>query len=381
MERERLNHLMQDPAHVAKEDLAGLQELTARYPWFSAAHLLLAVGEHAVGDVLYDERAHTSAAHLPDRSVLHDLVHAAPADVPPPPPPVVWVPPVAEMTLIVPEAPAVTPPVATEPPLAPAAPVEPIVVAPPPVAAVTPVVPAEVVPVVELPVEMPGPETAPAMEEAPVPVAEGPPAAPEAPEADPLDQLFRETAYATSYELLLEHEALPPPAPPEPVPVPQRPGKRRFTDWLEGSEAFALVPGTTAVEGPRKDEPAPPPAAVAATAPTLPAEPAVPEQPAAPAKPKAGMSVSEAASLIDRFIRQETPDHPKRAAFFNPQTAAKRSLEEHAELVTETLARIYAKQGNLAKAKAAYRRLAEKHPERRDHFLAELKALDERPKA
>ena len=92
------------------------------------------------------------------------------------------------------------------------------------------------------------------------------------------------------------------------------------------------------------------------------------------------MSVSEAASLIDSFIRQETPEPAKRAAFFNPQTAAKRSLEEHAELVTETLAQIYARQGNVAKAKAAYRKLAEKHPERKEHFLALAKALESPPK-
>ena len=49
---------------------------------------------------------------------------------------------------------------------------------------------------------------------------------------------------------------------------------------------------------------------------------------------------------------------PKKTAFFTPQQAAKRSLEDTAGLVTETLARIYEKQGNLPKAIDAYRRLA-----------------------
>jgi hypothetical protein len=84
--------------------------------------------------------------------------------------------------------------------------------------------------------------------------------------------------------------------------------------------------------------------------------------------------------LIDRFIRQEHPEPLKRAEFFTPQQAAKRSLEDHAELVTETLARIYEKQGNVAKAIAAYKRLAERHPEKSAHFLGLAAAVEGRGK-
>jgi hypothetical protein len=45
-------------------------------------------------------------------------------------------------------------------------------------------------------------------------------------------------------------------------------------------------------------------------------------------------------------------------------------------MVTETLARIYEKQGNVAKAIAAYKRLAERHPEKRAHFLGLAAALE-----
>jgi hypothetical protein len=412
---------------VVKEDLAGLQELSARYPWFGAAHLLLAVGEHAADDVLFDERARTAAAHVPSRAVLFDLVHAPtptaePAWVPvptitPTAPPVPVAEPVA-LALVVPapivtEVPASTPAEHLIPP-APAAPVVALapehsaVEEPVPHAPVEVVGPVELTPpaIPEVPPVTADPLPAVAASAAEPPSAEGP----ARPEADPLDQLIRESAYVGTYELLLEHEEArrtPPPAP-EPAPMPERPAKRRFTDWLEPVEPFSVVP--VAPSGPAHSDwlrhtaeatgtpgAATPPAAApgegkalarpASTsgegqAPAAPVEASGEGQaPAAPAKPKGGMSVSEAASLIDSFIRQETPDPPKRAAFFNPQTAAKRSLEEHAELVTETLAQIYAKQGNTAKAKAAYRRLAEKHPERREHFLALAKGLDAPGKA
>ncbi|MBL8002262.1 MAG: hypothetical protein JNL05_09900 [Flavobacteriales bacterium] len=411
MERERLNRLMQDPSRAGKEDLAGLQELSRRYPWFSAAHLLLAVGEHATGDVLYDERARTAAAHLPSRAVLFDLVHTPP-QAPAPTAPAWATVPVIE----VPEVPAPVQPVAQPAPPAPEEAVAPVLeVAAPTVEAVAPehaVAPVPVAP------EAPAPpvvEKAPmVVPEAPAPVAgpsAGPvaPAEPAKPEVDPLDQLIRESVYTGTYELLLEHEQalMPKPVAPEPVPMPAPPSKRRFTDWLEQVEPFSTVPSAPASRAVAPSEgatpasraagpapaPAPSPAAPASRA-VAPGEGAAPtpqsaapgeiDAPAAkpepPAKPKGGMSVSEAASLIDSFIRQETPEPAKRAAFFNPQTAAKRSLEEHAELVTETLAQIYARQGNVAKAKAAYRKLAEKHPERKEHFLTLAKALENPPK-
>ena len=45
-------------------------------------------------------------------------------------------------------------------------------------------------------------------------------------------------------------------------------------------------------------------------------------------------------------------------------------------MVTETLARVYAKQGNLPKAIEAYRRLALKYPEKSAYFAALQKELE-----
>jgi hypothetical protein len=81
-------------------------------------------------------------------------------------------------------------------------------------------------------------------------------------------------------------------------------------------------------------------------------------------------------ALIDRFIQDQAPASPAKAAFFTPQQAAKRSLDDKAGLVTETLARVYAKQGNLPKAIDSYKRLALKYPEKSAYFAALQKELE-----
>jgi hypothetical protein len=73
--------------------------------------------------------------------------------------------------------------------------------------------------------------------------------------------------------------------------------------------------------------------------------------------------------LIDRFLKQTTPE-PKKTGFFTPQQAGKRSVEEQLDVVTETLARIHEKQGHWAKAAEAYERLAARHPEKSGYFAA-----------
>src|SRR5438105_4604351 len=116
MDRDHLTRLVEDPARIQRDDIADLKAMAERYPWFSGAHLLLAVGEHAAGDVLFDEQLRVAAAHLPSRAVLFDRSARSAADevavlvrvprpvaqpvapppviVLPPPPPVVEPPPV-----------------------------------------------------------------------------------------------------------------------------------------------------------------------------------------------------------------------------------------------------------------------------------------------
>lgn len=445
MERERLARLMEQPGNTGKDDLVDLRTMTDRYPWFSGAHLLLAIGDHAAGDVLFDEQLRTTAAHLPSRAILHDLVdrndvpaaaHAPAAPVvvhvtaaaPPPtlilaPPPVeVPLPPPAPLSVVeatlIPVPPP--PPVMVEVAL----PVVPELVAPPVVdmAPVAPVGPAygPPTPIIDLPV----PTVVPPVEDAPLPmeptalvvgaaaIVELPSAVasvavdpvvpvvpaevkPTVPEDDPLDALIRGAALASTYGLLLEELPLPPlpvEAPPAPAPIiaqepppaiipPQeatvapapRPvaGRLRFTEWLDNAAPapLASLPATTPVEPAPQSTPLPEVVAAAEM---------VADLPAAPVAPAAGPDLEATKALIDRFIGLSAPAPAKKAEFFTPQQAAKRSLEDHADLVSETLARIHEKQGNISKAIAAYRKLAAKHPERAGHFNGLAEALSKR---
>lgn len=320
MERERLDLLMKDPSLVDASDLPALRELVDRHPWFSGAHLLLAAGEQSRGDVLADGTVQRAAAHIPSRQVLFDLVHAAPAR--------------RKIANVVPgSVPGPEPPASA----APAGP------------------PAE---------EFASPEDAlPAaerVEEVPEPVSEPP--VPEVPD-DALTGQYEEAILAGGY--LLERDAPEPEAgtddevgpvdephapaaevadlPEEPAAVVATGTRMRFSDWLATS--------SPPVAGPPKEAPAPTPAAN--------------EQ-------------GTIGELIDRFIQSQTPPPAPKATFFKPQEAAKRSLDDEAGLVTETLAKLYAAQGNTAKAIDAYHRLALKHPEKSSYFAALAKALEDK---
>lgn len=80
-------------------------------------------------------------------------------------------------------------------------------------------------------------------------------------------------------------------------------------------------------------------------------------------------------AIINRFIQKEDEIVPKRARFFTPEKAARESLEDKATIVTETLARIYAEQGNTSKAISTYEKLSLLHPEKSSYFAALISNL------
>lgn len=81
--------------------------------------------------------------------------------------------------------------------------------------------------------------------------------------------------------------------------------------------------------------------------------------------------------LIDRFIRLEPQIAKGKAGEYQSGNLAKESLEDDFSFVTETMAVLFAKQGKLDKARKAFRKLMEQHPEKSIYFASQLKNLDQ----
>jgi hypothetical protein len=81
--------------------------------------------------------------------------------------------------------------------------------------------------------------------------------------------------------------------------------------------------------------------------------------------------------LIDKFIEADPKIVPSKMEFYSPANQAKKSIMEHEDIVSETLAKIYRQQGNLEKARWCYQRLSLLFPEKSAFFAALLKEIDE----
>lgn len=86
-------------------------------------------------------------------------------------------------------------------------------------------------------------------------------------------------------------------------------------------------------------------------------------------------------ALIDRFITTSPKITPGKADQFRTDDLARLSLIEDVTFVTETMARIYADQGQFAKAIKAYNVLSLKFPEKSVYFANQIKKLQERRKS
>lgn len=87
------------------------------------------------------------------------------------------------------------------------------------------------------------------------------------------------------------------------------------------------------------------------------------------------LASESAMSIIDHFIENEESLVPKRAEFFSPGKAAKNSLIDKDDIVSETLAQVYAAQGSYHKAISTYEKLGLLHPEKSAYFAALIEKL------
>lgn len=311
MNKDRIATLLHEPARVAREDLAGLRELRERYPWFTGGHLLLALGENASGDVLFDDTLGTAAAHLPSREVLFDGMHAERVE---------------------------------EDRLAPKLSAAPSLRIDPARTSVAPTTALDRNEIAQRILDQQILETAAAglysVEQTPRTPAPAP-----AP------------ASAPAFNSALAAGALAP----APAPAPAHaPGSRSFLSWLD-----------LAVEPEQPSLPFHTPKTQSGSLQDwLRTDPATGSTPASiPPEEKPPVKPTQTREAIDRFLKQGSPE-PRKTEFFSPQQAGKRSIEDALDIVSETLARIHEKQGHWAKAAQMYRRLAARHPDKSGYFAA-----------
>lgn len=87
---------------------------------------------------------------------------------------------------------------------------------------------------------------------------------------------------------------------------------------------------------------------------------------------------ANADDLVSRFIAAEPKIVPKKAEFFSPANMAKKSVVDDEEIVSETLARIYALQGNIPKAIRIYEKLSLLSTEKSGYFAALIENLKQK---
>lgn len=144
------------------------------------------------------------------------------------------------------------------------------------------------------------------------------------------------------------------------------PPKRDNKPEAEISTPEAIIPPVTQT----------PPALTTEQVPEKPALPPVSEVTKAEIAEAVNKSnVNDFHNILDKFIRENPSISRPKAEFFNPVNMAKQSVEEDEELVTETLANLYYKQGNHRKAIRAYEKLCLLYPSKMTYFASLIQKI------
>lgn len=92
-------------------------------------------------------------------------------------------------------------------------------------------------------------------------------------------------------------------------------------------------------------------------------------------KPKKKSNAPEAIALIEKFIEEKPSISKPKSTFFKAENAAKKSLEMDMSIATETLAKLFVKQGHPEKAIEIYQKLMLKFPKKERYFADLIEKL------
>ncbi len=363
MQRDQFSQMLQAPHPVSPEQRDELIELTRNYPWFSAAHVLLAKLDHDHRHIQYHTHLKRAAVYAPDREVLYKLLmkpqllatveafDAACEDV--------------EEPVSLPE-----PSVRDDQPL--------LAPAPEPTSNVDTELALDTERHLELQSDAPEEDTPELVHiEEPQPEVHNSPEVPEVPEvtgdfetggeapvieeettalqikrAGDFDDLQREILLE-AITSSIEREVGEVDHVPEPLAAPlQTPSTDPNSEQLSAYTRWLLQKSVKAAG---------------------PSNAPIPSSTAEPVDLK-----EKQRNLIDTFIQNDPKISKGKVEMFSTENLARMSLVEDERFVTETMAAIYARQGHIRKAIKAYQLLALNYPEKSVYFANQIKKLQER---
>lgn len=358
--------IIREPRHLDSAQVAELEGIVKEYPFFESAHLLYTKGLHQYNALNYSRQLRKTAIVANSRAVLYELLH--PKEVARLQQPVTKAPEIAPEPVVesvLPEEPVVEPEKIPEESQAglTALNLNPVSITSDDIRVVyittvpkTPETPPEKEEKVLVQEEQALSKETASQEEIAIlqNIENETEVAAELPEEEQLNRSIGREISRSIIQSYVETELIKTPE----LEKEEAPKPLSFTDWLNRVKTEAGTISKTEAKLPETPEK------------ELSTEEKLPK----PEKKTSGFDQKK--NIIDKIIDSD-PGRIKLGSnkFFTPATDAKQSLLENEHLVTETLAKIYALQGNISKAIRAYEILSLKFPQKSVYFASLIEKL------